>query len=132
MVDWWAEVRLATEVFLDRHGLLAAFAFLLVEEAGVPVPVLGATFLYALSAWAGRGLVYRYGRFIHLSPQRLDRAGLWLQRHGFLAVVLGRLLPGFRIVTAVACGVFAVPVEIYVPAMSLGGLLYIVVYTLLG
>ena len=41
MVDWWTEVGLATSSFLDRHGLLAAFVFLLIEEGGVPVPVPG-------------------------------------------------------------------------------------------
>src|SRR5437588_7165803 len=98
MVDWWTEVGQATSAFLDRHGLLAAFVFLLIEEAGVPVPVpgdvlmlvlgvharegmvplwqaivvtwlgtmIGSSFLYIASRWAGRGLVYRYGRFIRL------------------------------------------------------------------
>lgn len=163
-MDWWTEVRLLTEAFLDRNGILAAFVFLLVEEAGLPIPipgdflmlvlgvqarqgkvqlweailfmelatVLGASFLYFLAAWAGRSLVYRYGRFMRLSPERLDAAGERLKRHGFTAVFLGRLLPGFRIVTAVACGVFGVPFRVYFPAMALGGLGYIAMYTLLG
>jgi membrane protein DedA with SNARE-associated domain len=150
--------------FLDRHGLLAAFVFLLVEEAGLPIPVpgdfvmlilgvsarqgliplwqaivamqaatmLGATLLYFVADRAGRGLVYRYGRLIRLNPERLARAEHWIKRHGFMAVFLGRLVPGLRIVTAVACGVFDVPFRVFFPAMSLGALLYIVVYTLIG
>src|SRR5438477_620114 len=106
MVDWWTEVGQATSAFLDQHGLLAAFVFLLIEEAGVPVPVpgdvlmlilgvharqgfvplwqaiaatwlgtlIGSTFLYFAARMAGRGLVYRYGRFIRLTPERLARA----------------------------------------------------------
>jgi membrane-associated protein len=164
MVDWWSAVGLAMGSFLDRHGLLAAFVFLLIEEAGVPVPVpgdvlmlilgvhasqgrvslwqaiavmeiatiLGSTFLYTASRLAGRSLVYRYGRYIRLTPERLDQAEQWLKQHGSRAVFLGRLAPGLRIVTAVACGVFDVPARVFVPAMSLGALLYISVYTLLG
>src|SRR5919199_6428986 len=163
-MDWWTEVRLAMATFLDQHGLVAAFVFLLIEEAGVPVPVpgdflmlilgvrarqgdvplwqaiatmeaatvIGATFLYAAAHLAGRGLVYRYGRFVRLSPERLDRAEHWLSQHGSRAGFLGRLVPGLRIVTAVACGVFQVPFTVFFPAMSLGALLYILVYTLLG
>jgi membrane-associated protein len=163
-MDWWTEVRLATGTFLAQHGLLAAFVFLLIEEAGVPVPVpgdflmlvlgvqarfgqvalweaivvmelatvLGATFLYVAARLTGRGLVYRYGRFVRLTPERLDRAEHWLTRHGTLAVFLGRLVPGLRILTAVACGVFNVPVRVYLPAMSFGALFYISIYTLLG
>jgi hypothetical protein len=41
-------------------------------------------------------------------------------------------VPGLRIVTAVACGVFEIPFWVFFPAMSLGALLYILVYTLLG
>src|ERR1051325_11577872 len=164
MVDWWTEVGLATSSFLNQHGLLAAFVFLLIEEAGVPVPVpgdvlmlilgvharlgivplwqavaatwlgtmVGSSCLYFVSRIAGRGLVYRYGRFIRLTPERLDRTERWLKQHGSRAVFLGRLFPGLRIVTAVACGVFEVPFRAFFPAMSLGALLYIVVYTLLG
>ena len=164
MVDWWTAVGLAMGSFLERHGLLAAFVFLLIEEAGVPVPVpgdvlmlilgiqarqgrvplwqaiavvelatiLGSSFLYTASRLAGRNLVYRYGRFIRLTPERLDQAEGWLKQHGSRAVFLGRLVPGLRIVTAVACGVFSVPLQVFVPAMSLGALLYIVAYTLLG
>jgi membrane protein DedA with SNARE-associated domain len=171
MVDWWTEVGLATSSFIDRHGLLAAFVFLLIEEAGVPVPVpgdvlmlilgvhagrdttqfaflnpeflkavgatwlgtiIGSSALYWVSRWAGRSLVYRYGRFIRLTPERLDFAERWLNKHGSLAVFVGRLVPGLRIVTAVACGVFDVPFRVFFPAMALGALLYIVVYTLLG
>jgi membrane protein DedA with SNARE-associated domain len=163
-VDWWGELQLAAAAFIQQHGLAAAFIFLLVEEAGVPVvvpgdflmlllgvqahqgqvklwqaivvlelgTVLGATILYLLSRWAGRGLVYRYGRYIRLSPQRLDSAERWIRRYGSLAVVVGRLFPGLRIVTAVACGVFDMPARQFIPAMALGALLYITVYTLLG
>src|SRR5438046_708036 len=164
MVDWWTELGLATSSFLDRHGLLAAFVFLLIEESGVPVPVpgdvlmlvlgvqaragivpiwqailatwvgtmIGSTFLYTISRLAGRSLVYRYGRFIRLTPERLDRAEHWLKQHGSRAVFIGRLVPGLRIVTAVACGVFEVPFRVFFPAMALGALVYILVYTLLG
>src|SRR5215216_417846 len=164
MIDWWTEVSLAMASFLDRHGLLAAFVFLLIEEAGVPVPVpgdvvmlllgvrawegklplweaivvtelatmIGASLLYFAARLAGRGLVYRYGRFIRLTPERLDRAERWLKQHGTRAVFVGRLFPGLRIVTAVACGVFEVPFRVFFPAMSLGALVYILVYTLLG
>src|SRR5579859_7862839 len=160
MVDWWTEVGL----FLNRHGLVAAFVYLLIEEAGVPVPVpgdvlmlllgvrahegsvtlwqavgatwlgtmIGSSGLYFGSRLAGRNLVYRYGRFMRLTPERLDKAEVWLKHHGSRAVFVGRLVPGLRIVTAVACGVFDVPFQIYFPAMSIGALLYILVYTLLG
>jgi hypothetical protein len=94
--------------------------------------MIGSSCLYFVCRWAGRGLVYRYGRFIRLTPERLDTAEQWLKKHGSRAVFFGRLVPGLRIVTTVACGVFEIPFRVFFPAMSLGALLYIVVYTLLG
>src|SRR4029077_11644010 len=88
--------------------------------------------LYVIARIGGRGMVYRYGRYIRLTPERLDRAEVWLIKHGWRAVFFGRMLPRLRILTAVACGVFNVPARIYIPSMALGGLASIVVYTLLG
>src|SRR5215212_8660993 len=118
-MDWWAALYAGATVFLRRHGLLAACTALLIEEAGVPLPmlpgdvimlaigiqarqglislwvavaaleavtVLGATVLYFVSRRAGRSLIYRYGRFLHVTPERLAQAETWVNRHGALAV----------------------------------------------
>ncbi|MCA1645225.1 MAG: hypothetical protein LC797_07055, partial [Chloroflexi bacterium] len=122
-MDWWTEVRLAVQTFLDQHGLLAGFALILIEEAGIPVPIpgdflmllvgvharqrqvslwqallvmelatlIGATALYFVAARAGRGLVYRYGRYMHLTAERLDRAERWLGRQA-IDVLLARIV----------------------------------------
>jgi membrane protein DedA with SNARE-associated domain len=163
-VAWWDEARLAFLVFMDQHGVLAGFVVVLIEEAGVPVPIpgdvlmmalgvharnglvplwqalvvlelatlIGATALYFASARAGRALVYRYGRYMHLTPERLDRAESWLVRHGPPAIVAGRLTPGLRMATVIACGVFGIPFWRFLPALGLGSLLYILLYPLLG
>ncbi len=163
-MNWWDLVREAADAFLAEHAVLAAFAYLALEESGVPIPVpgdflmlalgvrareglivlwqvvaameagtvVGSSLLYLLARRGGRGVVERYGPFIGIGPEKLDRAEKQLQRHGAPAVVLGRLLPGLRIVTAIACGIFLVPYRVFLPAMSLGSLIYIVGYTLLG
>jgi len=163
-VNWWDLVREAGDAFLAEHAVLAAFAYLALEESGVPIPVpgdflmlalgvraheglvvlwqviaameagtvLGSSLLYLLARRGGRRVVERYGPFIGIGPEKLNRAEQQLQRHGAPAVVLGRLLPGLRIVTAIACGIFLVPYRVFLPAMSLGSLIYIVGYTLLG
>jgi membrane-associated protein len=163
-MEWWQHLTSAAWRLLDQHGQLAAFLFLLVEEAGTPIPipgdfimvlvgaraaqghvsllegilimeaatVLGASCLYWISARAGRKVAYRLGRHVGLTASRLDRIGHQLNQRGALAVVVGRLTPGLRLVTPIACGVFRFPFRVFLPAMSLGALLYILIYTLLG
>jgi membrane protein DedA with SNARE-associated domain len=77
-----------------REGSIVLWQVIAAMEAGT---VLGSSILYLLAPrW--RGIVERYGRFIGIDPAQLDRAERQLQRHGALAVVLGRLLPGARAV----------------------------------
>src|SRR6185437_6622819 len=159
-MSWWDLVGNAGNTFLAEHGVLAAFVYLAIEEAGVPIPVpgdflmltlgirardgaivlwqviaameagtiVGSCLLYFAARRGGRGLADRYGRYIGIRREQLDRAEAQLARHGALAVVLGRLLPGLRVLTAIACGIFKVPFRVFLPAMSLGGLIYIVGY----
>src|SRR5216683_1936242 len=56
-MDWWGEVRLALQGFLDQHGVLAGFVLVLIEEAGVPVPVPGDFLMLALGVHARQGNV---------------------------------------------------------------------------
>lgn len=163
-MNWWDLVGRAGDAFLAQHGLFAAFAYLALEESGVPIPVpgdflmlalgvraregsivlwqviaamqagtmLGSSLLYLLARRGGRGLVERYGKFVGIGSEQLARAERQLQRHGAVAVVLGRLLPGLRVLTAIACGIFRVPYRVFLPAMSVGSFSYIVAYTMLG
>ncbi len=112
-----------------REGSIVLWQVIAAMEAGT---VLGSSLLYVLARRGGRGVVERYGPFIGIGPAQIDRAERQLQRHGAIAVVLGRLLPGLRVLTAIACGIFRVPYRVFLPAMSVGSLIYIVGYTMLG
>ena len=158
--------RLAGVLFglLNRYDDVAVFVLVLIEEAGVPLPLpgdlvmvvagfrvargemnlfvtifllelatlIGSSFLYWLAARGGRPLLYRYGRFIRLERDKLDKAEDWVRRHGALAIVLGRIIPGLRMPTAIAAGVFGIRYAVFLPAVSVGSTLYILFFVLLG
>src|SRR6266540_1486359 len=94
--------------------------------------VLGGTVLYWVSAWAGHPLAYRLGGYVDASPQRLDAAAAALRRRGARAIVLGRLVPGFCIFTAVAAGVLGFPYRYFAPALALGGFVHLLAFVMLG
>jgi membrane-associated protein len=112
-----------------REGRVALWQALAVMEIAT---LIGASVLYFLALRAGRDLVYRYGRYIHLTPARLDQAEAFLRRRGMVAIVLGRITPGLRMATVIASGVFGVPFWRFLPSLGLGAFLYILAYTLLG
>jgi membrane protein DedA with SNARE-associated domain len=112
-----------------REGRISLWQLLAVAEAAT---VVGASALYFLSRWAGRDLVYRYGRYVHATPARLDRVEARLRGAGVGTVALGRVFPGLRVLTAVACGVFEVPFRVFLPGMAIGGFAYVAFFALLG
>ncbi len=94
--------------------------------------IAGASGLFAASRRVGRPFVERYGRFIHLTPQRLGTVEARLARHGFLSVAAGRLIPGLRVITPIAAGVLGEPYGVFFPALALGGFVYILAFTMVG
>jgi membrane protein DedA with SNARE-associated domain len=94
--------------------------------------VVGASVLYWLAARGGKPLLHRYGRFLHIGSDKLDRAEAELRRRGWVAVVAGRIIPGLRIVTPLAAGAFGVPYRQFLPAVAFGGFVYILVFAMIG
>jgi len=114
------------EVAQHRQHL---WVILLVMELAT---IAGASGLFGVSRRVGRPFVTRYGRFIHLTPERLGRMERTVQRYGARSVVAGRLIPGLRIITPIAVGVLGEPFLVFLPALALGGFMYILVLTLTG
>ncbi|MCC6176516.1 MAG: DedA family protein [Chloroflexi bacterium] len=121
-------VMVVSGYWIATGRMSALWALFLLESA----TLVGTSILYWLARRGGRPLVYRYGRYIHLDRERLDRAERWFQRYGGLAVVLGRIIPGLRIATPLMAGLFGIPYRIFLPAVTLGSFTYILVFVGLG
>lgn len=94
--------------------------------------LLGATILYWIGARGGRPLLYRCAPFFRCDLPKLQRAEAWITRHGVVAIVLGRVIPGLRIPSALMAGAFGMPYLKFLPALALGSMLYILFFVLLG
>jgi membrane protein DedA with SNARE-associated domain len=150
--------------FLTRWQYTGLFAVILVEEAGVPLPlpgdlfiaamgflahagrasyaptaavvtiatVLGAGILYLLARHAGRPLIVRVARRLGYTEEREVRLEAWLARRGAAAVVLGRLIPGLRIVMTVVAGALRLRQSTFALGTLVAGLLWATVYFWIG
>jgi membrane-associated protein len=103
-------------------------AILLMESA----TLLGSSALYWLARRGGRPVLYRYGKFLHLELDKLERAEDFLRRHGQLAIVAGRVIPGLRIPTTLAAGVFGIPYWTFMPPLAVGASIYILFFFFVG
>ena len=121
-----------SEVVMPFGGFLAAqgrFTFPMVVLVGTAGSVAGATFWYYVGLWLGaervRRFAGRWGRWLTISPEDVDRANAWFVRHGASAVFFGRFLPGVRTLISVPAGIVRMPLLPFLAYTTAGSLIWI-------
>jgi membrane protein DedA with SNARE-associated domain len=94
--------------------------------------VLGGSVQFVLARGPGRGVLYRFGRYLGLTPARLDMAAAKVQRGGPLGITVAILTPGVRAAAVAACGLAALPWRVFVPGLVLGSGLFLALHFVLG
>ena len=120
---------------LDHFGYWAVLLFVLVEDFGIPVPgetvliaasvyagtgrlsvimvgvigfvaaVIGDNIGFAIGHYGGRALVLRWGRYVRLTEERLDKAEAFFDRHGAWIITIARLIEGLRQANGIIAGI---------------------------
>lgn len=126
--------------FVQNHGILAVFVLMLAESCGIPFPsevtmplagylaqaghlslggaiaagvvgnLVGSLIAWWLAAQFGEAVLLGPGRWIGIRRSHVEQADRWFQRHGLLAVFVGRLLPVVRTYISFPAGLARVPV----------------------
>src|ERR1041385_86299 len=102
--------------FAAHHGWTNGFHFLGFHFIGWPAPIglvisgaigswAGATVMYALSRWAGRPLVMRYGKYFLVPAHKVEGAERWAERYGPFGIFASRLLPVVRHLIGIPAGI---------------------------
>lgn len=140
---------------LDRWGYLAVAGVIGVESFGVPAPgqtimmaaaiyagagrlnivavgaiafvaaVLGDNVGYWIGVRGGRRLVHRFGRYIFVTPERLERAERFFARRGNRIVVVARFIDGLRQLNGVIAGITAMPWRTFLLYNAIGAALWV-------
>ncbi|MBP0483093.1 DedA family protein [Sagittula salina] len=77
-------------------------------------------------------LSQRHGRWLSISPDELDRANGWFDRHGGSAVLIGRLIPTVRTLISVPAGVRRMPRALFLGFSAVGTIAWTAALTLAG
>ena len=96
---------LAGWMLVQARGLAALQALLLGGFWGAVGCTVGSIISYALGAWGGRPLVERYGKYIMVHEEDLEKADRWFARWGDWASFISRLLPIVRTFISFPAGV---------------------------
>ena len=140
---------------LNHYGLLAIFALVLLEDFGIPVPgetvliagavyagsgrlnvvavgcvaflaaILGDNIGYAIGRFGGRAVVLRWGKYVFITPERLDKAEEFFGRHGGKIIVFARFIEGLRQANGIIAGIAEMHWLRFVAFNALGAALWV-------
>jgi membrane protein DedA with SNARE-associated domain len=124
---------------IGDHGIPAVFFLMVLESACLPVPsevimlfagylvsihsmslagavaagvagnIVGSWIAWAVGMSGGRILLERHGRYVHITPERLDMADRWFERRGERIVLIARCLPIIRTFISLPAGLARMP-----------------------
>jgi membrane protein DedA with SNARE-associated domain len=94
--------------------------------------LVGALVGYAIGAWGGRPLLDRWGRYVGIGAEDLDRADAWFVRWGSWAVFLGRMVPLVRTFVSYPAGIARMPLGKFIVFSTLGSLIWNVALIVAG
>jgi membrane protein DedA with SNARE-associated domain len=124
-----AEVVIPPAAFLAAQGRFSLAGVIL---AGTLGSYLGATIIYWISLWVGRPLVLRFGRFVLLTPKKLDDAEHWLSEYEAGGVFFARILPVVRHLISIPAGIVRMNFGIFSLTTIAGSAVTCVVLAYLG
>lgn len=103
-----------------------------VIAAGTLGSYFGAMIMYIISRRFGRPFLMRYGRFVFVSPEKLERAERFLERYENGGVFFARLLPVVRHLIGIPAGIVRMRILPYSIATITGSAVWCTVLAFFG
>jgi membrane protein DedA with SNARE-associated domain len=137
--------------WVDAWGYLGVFLLMAMESSIIPVPsevvmppaaywaaqgrmdFFGVSVVsYFVSKWLGLPAVRRFGKFVLISPEKIDHAHAWIVRFGWGGVFFARLLPVVRHLVSIPAGILSMPFAKFSAATIAGAGLWCAVLAFFG
>ena len=152
LIDSWGALGVAVLMFLENlfppnpselvlplAGYRASqgeLSIVMTLIAGTIGSVLGVTIWYYAGRWLGmdrlKDFSRKHGRWLTLTPQEIDHAGDWFERHGGKAVLLGRLVPAIRTLISIPAGVCGMSLTRFLILTTIGTAIWSTVLIMAG
>ena len=147
---------------LNHLGYWAVLLFVMLEDFGIPVPgetvliaasvyagagrlnvvvvgligfiaaVIGDNIGFAIGHYGGRALVLRWGRYVRLTEERLDKAEAFFNHHGAWIITVARFIEGLRQANGIIAGTTGMYWLRFVAFNALGAALWVGTWVSVG
>ena len=130
-----------SELIMPLAGYTATFPNTQIQvipaiAAGVIGTILGAIPWYYAGLLLGQQrlqlLASRYGKWIGISGDDIEKSVNWFQKHGAKAVLFGRLVPGIRTLISIPAGISKMPVVPFFIYSTIGTIGWVTLLTYAG
>lgn len=150
------------EYYMLIYGYWAVFFGVMLENAGLPVPgetillvagffcteehlsmplvmlvaatgaVCGDNIGFAIGHHYGRSILLRFGKYVFLTPARLEHMENYFRSHGNKTILVARFITGLRVFAALLAGASMMRWRVFLVYNVAGAVLWSVVITSLG
>jgi membrane protein DedA with SNARE-associated domain len=148
--------------WLSQHGYIGMFFLLMLGILGLPVPdetllvfcgyliykrrlqaveifaaslaggICGITLSYLLGLKFSKKAIYRYGKYVRITPQHVEDVTGWFQRFGLWLLLAGYFIPGVRHFTALAAGMAQLSMRRFAAFAYPGAAVWVATFLTLG
>jgi membrane protein DedA with SNARE-associated domain len=148
--------------FISHYGYIGIFSLLMLGVFGIPFPdeslltfsgylaskghlqilltilvaflgsIVGMTLNYAVGRTLGLVAIRKYGPYIRLTPERMDKVHEWFDWFGKWTLPVGYFIPGVRHLSAFVAGASKLRFNVFALFTYTGGLLWTLSFILMG
>jgi membrane protein DedA with SNARE-associated domain len=150
------------EYYMLIYGYWAVFFGVMLENAGLPIPgetillvagyfcaeghlsmplvmviaatgaICGDNIGFAVGHHFGRSILLRFGKYVFLTPERLEHMENYFRSHGNKTILIARFITGLRVFAALLAGASMMRWRTFLMYNVAGAFLWSVTITLLG
>ncbi|MFF2796536.1 DedA family protein [Lysinibacillus xylanilyticus] len=92
----------------------------------------GITLTYWIGKAGGYKLIEKYGKYVHLGPERYKKTAAWFERSGSKLLIFAYFIPGVRHFTGYVSGVSKIPFRKFIIPAYTGAFLWGICFITLG
>jgi membrane protein DedA with SNARE-associated domain len=100
--------------------------------SGIAGSLLGALFNYFLARSMGRVLLIKYGKYLFIKEETVDKMEKFFTDHGHISTFTGRLIPGIRQLISLPAGLSRMNIVQFATYTTLGAGIWVVILAALG
>jgi len=124
-----SEVVMIPAGYLAFQGEMNLYAVIFLGIAG---SLTGSLLNYYLAVWLGRPFLMKFGKYVFLTPEKIEQVEKYFIRHGEISTFIGRLITIVRQYISFPAGLAGMNIFRFILFTTLGAGLWVVILTLIG